>query len=217
VARAQATGAVTIHQVTTVAEAEYASKVGVDVLIAQGREAGGHMGPMPLWTLLPEVVRVAGSRPVLAAGGIVDGQGLAAALSFGAAGVLMGTRFLATPEAPAREVHKQAILNAQLGDTVASGIADILWGMEWPGVKVRMLRNQLTARWEGREDELKSAAEIVRAELAEAEASMNPAVLLLLTGEGSARIHEIKPAGEIVRDVVAQAERVIRGLNELID
>src|SRR5262249_52670467 len=98
VARAHEAGALTIHQITTVEEATRACDVGVDVLVAQGYEAGGHMGPVPLLTLLPEVVAVAGERPVLAAGGIVDGRGLAAALCLGAAGALMGTRFLATHE-----------------------------------------------------------------------------------------------------------------------
>jgi NAD(P)H-dependent flavin oxidoreductase YrpB (nitropropane dioxygenase family) len=73
---------------------------GVDVLTAQGMEAGAHMGPTALGTIVPTVVRVAGDRPVLAAGGIVDGCGLAAAFCLGASGVSMGTRFLATPESP---------------------------------------------------------------------------------------------------------------------
>jgi NAD(P)H-dependent flavin oxidoreductase YrpB (nitropropane dioxygenase family) len=219
VARAHDAGAVTIHQVTTVAEAERACAVGVDVLIAQGCEAGGHMGPLPLWSLLPEVVRVAESRPVLAAGGIVDGQGLAAALSFGAAGVLMGTRFLATPESPASNIHKQAILDAQFGDTIASGIWDTLSGMteKWHGVKARTLRNQLTERWVDREDELLSELESVRAEVEQAEAVQNTEIMLLLAGEGSARIHELKPAGQIVRDVVAEAEQILRTLYGQID
>ena len=219
VAQAHAVGAVTIDQITTVAEAEYACQVGVDVLIAQGCEAGGHMGPLPLWNFLPEVVRVAGSRPVLAAGGIVDGHGLAAALSFGAAGVLMGTRFLATPESPASLAHKQAILDAQLGGTIASEIWDILWGGgPWPGgIKVRALRNQMTAKWAGREDELLSVVETVRAEFQQAEAVLNTALLPLLAGEGAARIHELKLAGQIVREVVAEAEQIIQDLNRLVD
>jgi nitronate monooxygenase len=128
--------------------------VGVDVLVAQGCEAGGRMGPLPLHSLLPAVVAVAGDRPVLAAGGIVDGRGMAEALRLGAAGVLMGTRFLATPEAPIHPAYKQAIVDATPRATVASPIFDIIWGEEWPGVQARGLQNRLTATWVGREDEL---------------------------------------------------------------
>ena len=215
--RAHAVGAVTIDQITTVQEAEHAVALGVDVLIAQGCEAGGHMGPLPLWSLLPEVIKVAGSRPVLAAGGIVDGQGLAAALCFGAAGVSMGTRFLATLECPVRDAHKQAILDSQLGDTIATGLWDILRGREWPGgIKVRAFRNQMTARWAGREDEILAVLETVRAELSQAEAVQNSAILPLLAGVGSARIHDVKPAGQIVRDVISEAEQILQRLNRQI-
>jgi nitronate monooxygenase len=176
------------------------------------------MGPLPLWSLLPEVVQVAGSRPVLAAGGIVDGQGLAAALCFGAAGVLMGTRFLATPECPAWDAHKQAIVNSQLGDTVAAGIFDILGGSVWPGgIKARTLKNQMTARWADREAELLAEVETERAALRQAETVQNTAIMLLLAGVGSGRIREVKPAGQIVRDVVSEAEQILRRLNSQIN
>jgi len=217
VAQAHAVGSLVIDQITTVAEAEYARAVGVDVLVAQGAEAGGHTGLLPLWNLLPEVVKVAGSRPVLAAGGIVDGQGLAAALSFGASGVLMGTRFLATPESPATPAHKQAILAAQLGDTVASPMLDILRGEEWPGIQVRTFRNPLTARWAGHEAELRSAVAEVRAEQERARAAGDDSLTIRLAGEGVARIHDLKPAGQIVRDTVAEAEQILQKLNSQID
>jgi nitronate monooxygenase len=217
VAQAHAVGSLVIDQITTVAEAEYARAVGVDVLVAQGAEAGGHTGLLPLWNLLPEVVKVAGSRPVLAAGGIVDGQGLAAALSFGASGVLMGTRFLATPESPATPAHKQAILAAQLGDTVASPMLDILRGEEWPGIQVRTFRNPLTARWAGHEAELRSAVAEVRAEQERARAAGDDSLTIRLVGEGAARIHDLKPAGQIVRDTVAEAEQILQKLNSQID
>jgi NAD(P)H-dependent flavin oxidoreductase YrpB (nitropropane dioxygenase family) len=209
VARAHASGALTIHQVTTAEEAAHACAVGVDVLVAQGHEAGGHMGPIPLWTLLPEVVAVAGERPVLAAGGIVDGYGLAAALRLGASGVLMGTRFLATPEAPALAAHKQAILDASPGTTVASPIFDILWGDAWPGVQVRAIQNHFTERWVGREDALRGAVEEVRRERERMGADEDPQEMVLLAGAGAGQIREITPAGQVVRDVVAEAMRLL--------
>ena len=211
VARAHQAGALTIHQITTAAEARRACEVGVDVLVAQGNEAGGHMGPLPLFGLLPEVVAIAESRPVLAAGGIVDGHGLAAVLCLGAAGVLMGTRFLATPESPASAVHKAAILAAKGPDaSVASEIFDILWGVPWPGVQVRALRNKLTERWVGREDELRARRAEAAAALEQAEAANDPEESGLLAGMGAGRISELKPAGQVVRDVMAEAAEILR-------
>jgi len=138
VARVHAAGAVTVYQVTTVAEAVRACAVGVDVLVAQGHEAGGHMGPIPLRTLLPEVVAVAGARPVLAAGGIVDGRDLAAALRLGASGVLIGTRFLATPEAPATATHKR-------GSSSLLVIRGSRWGAIGPRPGILPLQCSLSA------------------------------------------------------------------------
>ena len=212
-ARAHEAGARVIHQVTTVAEAIRARDVGVDVLVAQGYEAGGHNGPLPLFSFLPEVVAVAGHRPALAAGGIVDGHGLAAALCLGAGGVLMGTRFLATPEAPATPVHKQAILDARGPDaTVASGLFDLLWGIEWPGVQVRALRNRLTARWVGREHELPNHVAEVQTMIRQAEAAGEHEEIPLLAGMGAGRIHALKPAGQVVEDTAAQARQILLDL-----
>jgi len=206
--RAHAAGAAVVHQVTTVEEAIQARQAGVDLLVAQGHEAGGHMGPVPLMALLPEVVAAAGDRPVLAAGGIVDGQGLAAALCLGAAGALMGTRFLATPEAPALPGYKRAILDAAPGATVASELFDILWGDAWPGVQTRAIRNAFVDRWLGRADELRDCVDEVRRLRAIIRADWDEQQMPLLAGAG--RIRELKPAGQVVRDVVAEAEQVLR-------
>lgn len=217
VERAHTAGAVTLHQVTTVEEAVRAREAGTDVLVAQGREAGGRMGPLPLLSLLPAVVEVAGETPVLAAGGIVDGRGLAAALCLGAAGVLMGTRFLATPEAPIPAAHKQAIVAAAPGGTVASGIFDLIWGEEWPGVRARALCNSLTARWLGRDDELRAVRAEALEALQQAEAANNADEMVLLAGVGAALIRELRPAGEVVTDVAAEAERVLRALGARLE
>lgn len=214
-ARAHAIGAKVVHQVTTLAEAQQACAVGVDVLVAQGCEAGGHMGPMPLWTLLPEVVRIAGHRPALAAGGIVDGKGLVAALAYGAAGVLMGTRFLASTESPATADHKQAILNAGIGDTIPTLVWDILWGEDWPGgIRTQSLRNRVTDRWDGREADLRAGIDAARADFAAAEALQDATLIPLLAGVGAARIHQIMPAADIVRNVVREAEEILQRLGK---
>lgn len=210
VGRASHAGALTLYQVTTAEEAAHACAVGVDLLIAQGQEAGGHMGPFPLHSLLRDVLAVA-DRPVLAAGGLVDGRDLAAMLCLGAAGVVMGTRFLATPEAPMPEIYKQGLLQAGAGATVASGIFDIIWGRAWPGVQARALRNRLTARWAGREDELEDVRDEVLARLQRAEAAGDAEEMILLAGMGASRIQSLTRAGRVVYEIIAEAESILQG------
>ena len=208
VERARESGALTIYQVTTVAEAEAAVRAGVDMLVAQGSEAGGHVGPTALSEILPAVVRVAGGRPVLAAGGIVDGPDVAAALSLGADGAWIGTRFLATPEAPAHPAHKQAIVDAQPGATVRTPIWDLIWGRPWPGVEVRAIRNSIGDRWSGREEEIEARRDEIKEGIARAERDGDADEMDLLAGEGTGRIRSIEPAADLVRTIAADAERV---------
>ena len=216
IAKVHAAGAVAIHQVTTPALASEAIAAGADVLVAQGREAGGHMGPQALWTLLPQVLALAGDRPVLAAGGLVDGRDLAAALSFGAAGVLMGTRFLAASEAPISAAYKQAILDSKAGGTIASSIWDMLWGGAWSGVQVRALRNDTTDRWVGHEDELWTVLETVRAATDAARQRQDVTLMGVLAGEGASRIDSVLSCAEIIRTVIADAERALARATALV-
>lgn len=209
-ARAHDAGAVVLHQVTTVEEARQAVAAGVDGLIAQGTEAGGHMGPVPLFALLPDVLHVAEGRPVLAAGGIVDGRGLAAVLCLGASGAVVGTRFLATNESPASRAHKAAILAAGPGNTVASGVFDDIVGQQWPGVQARAIRNRLTDRWVGRDAELPPVRREVQARLQAAEARDDADEIVLLAGAGVGRIHSMEAAGDLVKQIVAEASAILR-------
>lgn len=209
VARAHATGAVVIYQVTTVKEAERAIRAGADVLIAQGSGAGGHVGPIALSAIVPAVVAVAEDRPVLAAGGIVDGASLAAAMRLGADGAWMGTRFLATPESPTLTAHKQAILDAGPGATVRTTMWDVLWGRPWPGVEVRSIRNALVDRWIGRQSEIAAARAEIDAGVEQAEVRGDAAEIDLLAGEGVGRITDIRPAGELVREISVDADRIL--------
>lgn len=204
-------GAKVIAQVTTVAEIPAALAAGVDALIAQGSEGGGHSGLIPLAELLPAVV-AAGATPVLAAGGIVDGHGLAAALALGAAGGWLGTRFLATPEAPISPAWKAALLTAGIGDTIHTEAFDTLWGRPWPGARVRAIKNRFTAEWAGRETSLHEAREAVQAAVWDAERADNPALFALMAGAGVGAIGELRPAGELVGAIVAEAEAVIARL-----
>ncbi len=219
-ARAHDAGAVVMHQVTTPDEAVQACEAGVDVLVAQGTEAGGHMGPLPLSSLLPAVAAIAreAGRPVLAAGGIVDGRGLAAALCLGADGVLMGTRFLATREAPISAAWKRAILDAAPGSTVASPAFDLIWGQVWPGVQARALRNGLAERWTNAGlDALLAARHGILDDIARAEQADDPAGMILLAGTGAGLIRDLQPAGEIVRDVVTTAAETLRETGRLVE
>ena len=118
---------------------------GADVIVAQGTEGGGHVGLMGTMVLVPQVVRAVAPLPVLAAGGVADGAGLAASLMLGAEGVLLGTRFLATPEAPLPDAYKQAICASTGDDTLLTEMPDVVAGRVWPGAFARVLRNRLRA------------------------------------------------------------------------
>jgi nitronate monooxygenase len=199
--RAHAVGAIVVYQVTTPAEAQAALEAGADVLVAQGREAGGHVGPIPLRTLLPAVIAIAGDRPVLAAGGIVDGATLTAALADGAAGAWIGTRFVATVESPASAAHKQAIVDATPGSTIRTPVWDRIWGRPWPGVQVRVLRNAVTERWIAREAEIEAHRASILRDLEAAAQRDDGDEVDLLAGEGAAWITSIRPAAAVVLDL----------------
>jgi len=133
----------TMLTVGSSADARAAVDKGIDIVIAQGVEAGGHVwGSVSTLALVPSVVDAVGSVPVVAAGGVGDARGIAAALALGAAGVWMGTRFVATVEADAHPDYKQAILNAAEDDTVYTRLFD----KGWPNAPHRVLRNSTTTR-----------------------------------------------------------------------
>src|SRR5437870_4967896 len=144
-----------MHMVSTVHEARRAAEAGADLIVAQGTEGGGHVGVMGTLVLVRQVVQAVAPVPVLAAGGIADGAGLAAALALGAEGVLIGTRFLATPEAPIPAGYKEAILASDGHNTLLTEVADIAFGLVWPGAMSRVARNRFIERWAGREWEVR--------------------------------------------------------------
>jgi nitronate monooxygenase len=215
-ARARATGAVVMYQVTTTDEVPAALQAGVDLLIAQGTEGGGHSGFIPLATLLPAVAAAAGTTPVLAAGGIADGRGLAAALALGAAGVYVGTRFLATPEAPVSAAWKAALVAAGTGDTIHTGAFDTLWGRPWPGGRVRAVANRFTADWDGRDEALLARHDAVQQAVWQAERDDDPGLLALMAGTGVAAIAAITPAATVVEAMVSDATAIIGSLSTLL-
>jgi NAD(P)H-dependent flavin oxidoreductase YrpB (nitropropane dioxygenase family) len=207
--RARDAGARIICQVTRVDQVEACLASGADILIAQGTEAGGHSGFVPLATLLPAVVAASGDVPVLAAGGLVDGAGLADALARGAAGAWIGTRFLATPEAWASPSWKQAIVAAQPGDTVHTLAFDVLWGRLWRGAKLRVIRNAFTEAWDGRESALHERVDEVEQLVWQAERADDPRLIALMAGAGAGAIRETRPAADLVVEIAADAERIL--------
>ena len=148
--RAHQAGSLVMHMVSTLPEAVAAEAAGADVIVAQGTEGGGHVGTMGTSVVVPMVARRV-RVPVLAAGGLADGAGLVAALAFGAEGVLLGTRFLATDESPLHDSMKRAILESDGHDTLITEITDIAAGNVWPGAYARVQRNRLIEDWIGRE------------------------------------------------------------------
>jgi enoyl-[acyl-carrier protein] reductase II len=187
---------------------------GCDLVIAQGTEAGGHTGQVATMPLVPQIVDAVGAQvPVVAAGGIFDGRGLAAALALGADGVWLGTRFIATPEARGVHGYKEALLGAAEDATVVS--------RAYSGKTMRVLRNRYTSDWEARADELQRfPAQAVRSMQDgafhlggdEATPGVDPAIECYPAGQGVGGIGAVEPAADIVRSIVAEAEAVLARL-----
>jgi NAD(P)H-dependent flavin oxidoreductase YrpB (nitropropane dioxygenase family) len=209
IARAHDAGCKVTFMAGGVPEARRAAAGGADVIIAQGTEGGGHVGWQASMTLVPMVVDAVAPIPVLAAGGFADGRGLAAALSLGADGVLLGTRFLASEESPLHANFKQSILDSDGHDTLLSEIPDIAAGIVWPGAMSRSRRNAFVDRWAGREWALRRdrAQVLASVQAARKSGDVNEAVLSM--GQDAGLIHEILPAGEIVRRIAREAEQIL--------
>jgi len=207
--RAHAQGARVLHMVSSVPEAARAVEAGADVIVAQGTEGGGHVGWMGSMALVPMVVRAVAPVPVLAAGGVADGAGLAAALALGAEGVLLGTRFLASLESPVPDGFKRTILDSDGHDTLLTEIPDIAAGRVWPGAMSRVRRNRFIERWAGREWELRQRRDQVGPAVAAARQRDDTEEYTIGTGQTAGLITDLAPAAQIVRDIVEHAETII--------
>jgi NAD(P)H-dependent flavin oxidoreductase YrpB (nitropropane dioxygenase family) len=210
-AKAHARGCRVMHMVPLVEDAVRAAEAGADVIVAQGNEGGGHIGEIASTVIVRQVVKSVAPLPVLAAGGFADGAGLAAALALGADGVLLGTRFLATDEAPVEQAYKDAIVASDGTDTVMTTLNDSLTGRDWPGAWVRMRRTRFVQQWLGREPELRRRRGKVFELLEELESSDADDGLMYF-GQSAGLIDEVKPAGDVVREIVAEAEEILRAL-----
>lgn len=209
-----------ICQVQTRRDAEHAIGCGADVLVAQGAEAGGHGEARATLTLVPEVVDLVARRSpetlVVAAGGIADGRGLAAALMLGADGVLIGSRLWASEEANVSRAMHEAALAATGDDTIRSQVMDLARKLDWPArYTARVLRNAYIRRWHGREQELMEVADEEAAKYRKAWTDGDPEGSNTFVGEAVGLIGDVQPVGEIMQRIVAEAEaqiaRVSRG------
>lgn len=205
-----AAGAVLVCQCQTLAHVEQAVAAGAEVVVAQGAEAGGHGASRGTLALVPEVAdhlaRHAPQTLLLAAGGIADGRGLAAALMLGADGVLVGTRLWASDEALVKPRHHAAILQTPGDGTLRTRIPDIARGLPWPeGFTARIRRNAFTERWHGHEDELRAALDVEGPRYRQAFEAGDPEHTAVWFGEAAGLVDAIEPAAAIVERLVAEA------------
>jgi nitronate monooxygenase len=223
--RAHDAGAIVFVTVGTAEEARVAAAAGADVVVAQGWEAGGHVwGMVSTLALVPRVVDAVAPLPVVAAGGIADGRGLAAVLALGAAGAWVGTRFLSAPEATIHPDYRRRLLAASEGDTFYGTLFD----RGWPDAPHRTLRNSTVEAWEhagrpasgsrpGEDDEPAARSDgspINRYAASTPTSGMTGDVEPLphWAGQGVGLVNREEPAADIVRSLVAEAEEVIRKL-----
>ena len=222
---AHAAGATVLHTIASVAEAKRTVDAGVDAVVAQGWEAGGHIwGTVATLPLVPAVVDAVSPTPTVAAGGIADGRGMAAALALGAAGVWMGTRFLASREAAVHDLYKRRLRQAAETDTRYSHLFDL----GWPDAPHRTLRNSTVERWEaagrpepgGRPGEGETVAQFADGRAVERYSDVIPLpgmtgaveALALYAGQSVGLVSEIQPAGDIVAEVANEARSVLERL-----
>jgi enoyl-[acyl-carrier protein] reductase II len=215
VKRVHDAGSVFVQQVHSASQAAEAAQGGADVIIAQGGEAGGFGGAPSTMVLVPQVFDAVAPLPVVAAGGIADGRGLAAALALGAKGVNVGTRFIASDEAELSEGYKASVLAARSDETVRAAFLNDLVPPSSEGAypsAPRVVRNAFVAEWLGRQGEFQA----MRPELAEQlRAAMRDGTVhefMVIAGEVAGAIDEVLPAAEIVRRMITGAEEVLGAL-----
>jgi len=211
VAAAQARGVRVFAQVQSLAQAQRAAKAGVDAIIAQGTEAGGHTGIAGTLALVPAVVDSVGDIPVLAAGGIADGRGLAAVLMLGAAGVSLGTRFVASDEWGGGAWEQQAVVAATTDDTIRTSVYDQVRGATFPAdIADRVLRNRFNTTWDGRTTAIREQQAELQRELETGAKAHDKEVVDISAGLAVGLIRTLEPAGLIVQRIIAEAEQLLR-------
>jgi len=200
-------GTIVIPVVASVAYAKRVEKQGADAVVAEGMEAGGHIGELTTMALIPQIVSAVGI-PVIAAGGIADGRGVAAAFALGASGVQLGTRFICCTECTAHDNFKQAVLRARDRDTVVTGRSS--------GHPVRCLSNKFTAEFERMEYEHAPAEEFEKLGIGKMRSGIIDGDLewgSLMAGQCAGMVNDIRPAADIIRDLFSEADEVLRKIS----
>jgi nitronate monooxygenase len=200
-----------ICQVQDLEGARMAQEAGADIIVAQGTEAGGHAAGRATLPLVPAVVDAVAPTPVVAAGGIADGRGLAAALMLGADGALLGTRFYASVEALGEDRAKQRIVAANGDDTARTRVFDVVRKLNWPAANSgRALRNRFMERWDGCEGDLATALEIESATYQEAARQGDYDTAVVWAGEAVDLIKSVEKAAVLVARISAEASTRLR-------
>jgi nitronate monooxygenase len=215
--RCRAAGLRTIVQVQDVAGAHAAVAARPDAVIAQGHEAGGHTGRRGTLGFAAQVLDLAGDVPILVAGGIATGRGVAAALAMGAAGAVLGTRFKASHEFDCPDALKAAIVASDGSDTLYDEVLDDACGLVWPhGITGRALRNRFTAAWEGRRSELQATVATHPPFGFVSALDADPTTAINWAGESAGGVDRVRPAAEIVRTVAREAADRLRAVAGLV-
>ncbi len=219
ISRAHDAGIPVMLQCTSARHAREAVKMGVDIIIAQGGESGGFAGTVSTMALVPQVVDIAGSIPVVAAGGIADGRGLAAALMLGAQGVNVGTRFLASEEAPISTAWKQSIVAAESEEAFKFEVWNDI--MSSAGDKFltspRVLNSPFVKEWGNNREGARRESKRLQTEIMTSIQQEKWGDLFPFAGQSVGLINEILPAGEIVRQMVAGAEKSLKAYVNNVD
>ena len=210
-------GILVMNMCGKVRHAVAAVEAGCDVVIAQGTEAGGHTGTVATMPLVPQIVDAVGDRvPVVAAGGIFDGRGLAAALALGADGVWVGTRFIATPEAHVVSGYREALVGGRDDDTVIT--------RAYTGKTLRAVRNDYTQHFEDHPEDLARFPDQIGRSMSDGAMHLgappdtehiDPSKECYAAGQALGGIHEVIPAGDLVHCFVEEAERELDRLASL--
>lgn len=194
-----------------------ACEAGADLIVAEGTEAGGHGGTRTTLTLVPTVVDAVAPVPVIAAGGIGYGRGLAAALMLGAHGVLLGTRFYASLEALGTDEAKQRIVASSGNDTARTRTFDIVRGYQWPAQYTgRAIRNRFMEHWDNRESEPAAALETERIAYRAAVSEGNYDTAVVWAGEVMDMVKNIESATVLVAQISREAETQLRTVSKLV-
>ena len=217
VGRVREAGAVVMSQVQDAEKAERAVEAGVDVLVAQGTDAGGHTGRVGTMPLLQRVLEIGGRAgiPVLAAGGIGTGRGVAGVLAMGASGAWIGTRFCATRESTGTDEAKRLILNSDETATVYTRVFDLVQDIPWPEEFAgRAIRNSFSDRWHGRETQLEDRRSSVGPEFEATRGDYTED--FVYAGQAAGLVEDVPSAGELVNRLMAEAEARLKACNALL-